>query len=52
MMLLLLATGMEQEEADAISRAVDQEVEEAVLFARESPYPAAESLLDFVFKEE
>ena len=35
-----------QEECDAISKAKEAEVEEAVEFARNSPYPEPEELFD------
>jgi pyruvate dehydrogenase E1 component alpha subunit len=51
MMLLLLAQGVPTEEVDAIASRVELEVGAAVEFARQSPYPKAEELMDFLFKE-
>jgi len=39
------------EELEQISRDVQQEVEEAIAFARESPYPDEQELTHYVFKE-
>jgi acetoin:2,6-dichlorophenolindophenol oxidoreductase subunit alpha len=51
LMLLLLAQGLPSDEVDAIAAQVEQEVKAAVEFARQSPYPKAEELMDFLFKE-
>ncbi len=39
------------EELERISRDVQQEVEEAIVFARESPYPDEQEFMHYVFKE-
>ena len=47
----LLGQGlMSESERDRISKAVSKEIEEAVTFARESPYPNENELLNGVFK--
>lgn len=51
MLLLLLAEGMAQAEADSIRGAIDDEVEKAIEFARTSPYPVKDSLKDYLFKD-
>ena len=51
MMLLLKSRGLWSEESEDCTAVVRQEVESAVNFARESPYPAPEELLDFIVKE-
>jgi len=45
----LVETGMRQEEFDRIEQEIRSELEEAVVFARESPYPDESELLDHVF---
>ncbi len=45
----LLASGVPLQELDRISRELKSEIEDALQYARESPYPATEELLDHVF---
>jgi len=45
----LVEDGMQQEEFDRIEQGIRSELEEAVAFARESPYPDESELLDHVF---
>jgi len=45
----LVETSMRQEEFDRIEQEIRSELEEAVVFARESPYPDEGELLDHVF---
>lgn len=47
--MLLLELGVEEEEFERIEQEVRSEVEEAVEFARQSPYPEPSELLDHVF---
>ncbi len=51
LLLLLQSQGMTPGEADLIAGAVNAEVEAAIEFARGSPYPAAETLPDYLFRE-
>jgi pyruvate dehydrogenase E1 component alpha subunit len=48
----LTGAGVEEEELHQIANAVRREVEEAVTFARQSPYPDERSLTDHVFLAE
>ena len=48
----LVEKGMFQEEFDRIEQEIRAEVEEALVFARESPYPDEGELLDYVFHSE
>ena len=45
----LVETGMRQEEFDRVEQEIRGELEEAVVFARESPYPDGGELLEHVF---
>ncbi len=45
----LLGAGVSQEEIDAIQKRVDAEIDDAVRFAEESPFPAVESLTEHVY---
>lgn len=47
----LLQQGVRSEELEKISKDVQQEVEEAIAFAREAPYPNEQELMHYVFKE-
>lgn len=49
---LMETEAMPKEELDAIDAAVEAEVEAAVKFAEESPFPAQESLFDNIYVEE
>lgn len=48
----LIEHGISSEELEQISRGVQQEVEEAIMFARQSPYPNEQELMHYVFREE
>jgi TPP-dependent pyruvate/acetoin dehydrogenase alpha subunit len=48
----LLELGTAQAEINQIEQAVHAEVENAVVFARESPYPAESEVLQHVFRSE
>ncbi len=48
---LLVESGLSEESLDGIVRAAVQEVEDAVTFARESPYPPEEDLLKHVYAD-
>lgn len=48
----LIKEGVRSEELEEISKDVQQEVEEAIAFARESPYPDEQELMHYVFKED
>lgn len=49
---LMEVEGTPKEELDAIDETVEAEIEEAVKFAEESPFPAQESLFDNIYVEE
>jgi len=51
MRLLLLGDGVPSDEVDGIAAEIELEVEAAVEFARQSPYPKVDELNDFLFKE-
>ena len=48
----LVAQGVPPDDVDAIDRAIRQEVDAAVTFARQSPYPAESELMRHVFAAE
>jgi len=48
----LYTAGLRHEEFERIERELKREVEDAVAWARESPYPPPEELLRHVFHEE
>jgi len=52
MKLLLMAQGHKESEIESIDDDVMKEVKEAVEFARQSPYPGAGELTDFLFKQD
>ena len=45
----LLELGTLQEELDVVTRALNAEIDEAVDFAKRSPYPEADNLVEHVF---
>jgi len=48
---LLQVLGVDKEKLEAIDQAVDKELDEAVMFAEESPLPAAEELFTDIYVE-
>lgn len=48
---VLLAEGVTEAELDAIDKAAEEEIQEAVKFAAESPFPANESALEDVYTD-
>lgn len=49
---LLAECGFSSEEIEGMSAQVEHEVDEAVVFARESPYPSEEEVMHYVFRED
>lgn len=48
---VLLSEGVTEAELDAIDKAAEEEIQEAVKFAAESPFPANESALEDVYTD-
>jgi len=47
-----MAQGHKESEIESIDDDVTKEIKEAVEFARQSPYPGAGELTDFLFKQD
>ncbi len=48
---LLQEKGVDKDELEALDKAIDEELEEAVAFAENSPFPAPEDLFTHIYVE-